>query len=180
VARIAVVSFPILDKQTLDWIEAIRAEHDPQAGRIQPHFTLVFPVDEPPADVAADITRATVRHAPVAFVIRKTIALPDVVHGGGHVFLVPDEGRDQINRLHDDLYSGVLRPHLREDIAFIPHVTIAADGDVRWCEAYAEQLNKTLQPVQGVIEGVTLVDVTATGITSLASFGLGTAPSPPT
>ena len=72
--------------------------------------------------------------------------MPDVVHGGAHVFVVPDEGRDQIARLHDELYAGVLRQHLREDIAFVSHVTIAA-GDVHWCETYAQQLNGTLQPV---------------------------------
>jgi 2'-5' RNA ligase len=71
------------------------------------------------------------------------------------------------------LHTGNLQAHLREDIAFVPHITIAAHTDVRWCDAYAEQLNATLQPVRGVIESVTLVDVTATKITSLARFVLG-------
>jgi 2'-5' RNA ligase len=102
--------------------------------------------------MTAELARVTTRHAPITFVIRSTIAVPDVVHGGAHVFAVPNEGRDQIARLHDELYAGVLQPHLREDTAFVPHITIAAHGDLRWCEAYAERLNGTLQPVRGVIE----------------------------
>jgi hypothetical protein len=98
VARIAAVSYPVLDGADFGWIESIRAQHDPQASRIPPHFTLVFPVDAP-ADMTGEIARVTARHAPIAFVIRSAIALPDVVHGGAHVFVVPDEGRDQIESL---------------------------------------------------------------------------------
>ena len=170
-ARIAVVSYPALDSAALHWIESIRSQHDPQAARIPPHFTLVFPVDAP-LDVTGEIARVTTRHAPITFVIRSTIAMPDVVHGGAHVFAVPTEGRDQIARLHAELYSGVLRPHLREDIAFVPHITIAAHEDVGWCEAYAERLSGTLQPVRGVIESVTVVGVTTTRIESLARYVL--------
>lgn len=61
------------------------------------------------------------------------------------MFVVPDEGREPIVRLHHELYAGVLRPHLREDVGYVPHVTIAA-GDVGWCEAYAKRLNERLQP----------------------------------
>jgi len=175
VARIAVVSFPILDEQTLDWIASIRAEHDPQAGRILPHFTLVFPIEASPADVKNELGRVAARHEPIPFVIRSAMFMPDAIQGGGgHVFLVPTEGRANITRIHDDLYSGVLRPHLREDIAFIPHVTIAAHDDERWCETYAQRVNGTLEPVGGVLESITLVDVTASKIETLARFALGT------
>lgn len=177
-ARIAVVSYPVFDTAAIAWIESIRAQHDPQASRIPPHFTLVFPVDAP-ADMSGEIARVSARHAPIAFVIRSAIAMPDVVHGGAHVFVVPDEGRHQIEHLHDELYAGVLRSFRREDIAFVPHITIAAHGDVRWCETYAERLNGTLQPMRGVIESVTLIEVTASRIESLARFELATPPRRP-
>lgn len=88
------------------------------------------------------------------------------------MFLVPDDGRDQITRLHGELYVGSLRPHLREDVTFIPHITVAAHDDLRWCQAYVEQLTETLPPVRGVIESLTLVDVTAAKIEPLAEFRL--------
>jgi 2'-5' RNA ligase len=176
--RIAVVAYPTLDQRALDWIESIRGRHDPQAGRIPPHFTLIFPVDVSPDDIRDEVARAALRYRPVPFVIRTAISMPDVVQGGAHVFVVPEEGHDQIARLHDELYAGVLRPHLREDIAFVPHITIAT-GNTRWCETYALQLNGTLQPVHGVIESVTILDVTRTEIESLARFALGTPSSQP-
>jgi hypothetical protein len=57
VARIAVVAYPTLDQQTLDWIDSIRVRYDPQARRIPAHFTLVFPVDESPGDITEEIAR---------------------------------------------------------------------------------------------------------------------------
>ena len=177
-ARIAVVAYPTVDQQTLDWIDSIRVRHDPQARRIPPHFTLVFPVEESPGDITEEIARVCLRHQPIPFVIRSVISMPDVVHGGAHVFVVPDEGRDRIARLHDELYAGVLRQHLREDIPFVPHVTIAT-GDLHWCESYAQQLNGTFQPVRGVIESVTLLDVSRPKIESIVRLALGTPSSQP-
>jgi 2'-5' RNA ligase len=178
VACITVVAYPTLDQDSLGWIESIRLRHDPQASRIPPHFTLVFPVDESPGNITDEIARACLRHQPIPFVIRSALSMRDVVHGGAHVFVVPDEGRDRIARLHDELYAGVLRPHLREDIAFVPHITIAS-GEERWCENHAQQLNGILQPVRGVVESVTILDVTRTEIESLARFELGTPSSQP-
>ena len=177
-ALIAVVAYPTLDQRALDWIESIRGRHDPQADPIPPHFTLIFPADVSPDDIRDEVAGAALRHRPVPFVIRSAISMPDVVHGGAHVFVVPEEGHDQIARLHDELYAGVLRPHRREGIAFVPHITIAT-GNARWCESYAQQLNGTLQPVRGVIESLTLLDVTRTEIESLARFALGTPSSLP-
>ena len=102
----------------------------------------------------------------------------DIVSAGAHVFVVPEEGHDQIARLHDELYAGVLRPHLREDIAFVPHITIAT-SDALWCQTYAQQLNETFKPVRGVLESMTLLDVTRTEFESLARFPLGTPSSQP-
>ena len=177
-ARIAIVAYPLIDQRALDWIESIRARHDPQAGRIPAHFTLVFPIDTSLDDVRDEFARVALRHEPIPFVIRSAIAKPDVVHGSAHVFAVPDEGRDDIARLHEDLYAGVLRQHLREDIAFGPHITIAA-GEVGWCENHAEQLNEILQPVRGVLESVTLLDVTRAEIESIARLALGRPSSQP-
>ena len=62
----AVVAFPLLDADDRQWIESIRAKHDPEAKRIAAHFTLVFPavlplrVDRGPSDArgALDASRS--------------------------------------------------------------------------------------------------------------------------
>jgi len=38
------------------------------------------------------------------------------------LFLVLKEGREQVIRLHDELYQGALELYLRKDIEFIPHL----------------------------------------------------------
>ena len=172
-ARVAVVAYPVVDRADLEGIQSVRDQYDPLASRIAPHFTLVFPIDAQ-VDVTGEVARVTAHHAPITFVLESAIAMPDVVHGGAHVFLVPGEGRDQIALLHDELYAGALRAHLREDAPFVPHLTIA-HGDARWCEDHAERLSRTLCPVRGVIDALTLVDVTAANVESLARFALGPA-----
>jgi 2'-5' RNA ligase len=171
VPHIAVVAYPVFDETDLAWIESIRARYDPQADRIAPHFTLVFPVDAS-AGILDELAAVAGRHAAIRFVLRSAIATPDLVRGGAHVFLVPDEGRDAIACLHDDLYAGTLRTHLREDGPFVPHITVAAQQDLRWCEAYAERLNDTLRPMHATIESLSVVAVDPGGIRRLAHVDL--------
>ena len=75
-ARIAVVAYPTVDQQTLDWIESIRVRHDPQASRIPPHFTPVFPVDVSPGDIKGEIALAC-----TAYDSRAPLVLVCILHG---------------------------------------------------------------------------------------------------
>ena len=38
------------------------------------------------------------------------------------------EGNKKVIQLHDALYTGILRPYLREDLPFIPHVGLGFFG----------------------------------------------------
>ena len=55
VMTLAVVAYPALEDRDRDWIEFVRARHDPQALRIPAHFTLVFPTEDSADPVAADV-----------------------------------------------------------------------------------------------------------------------------
>lgn len=49
---------------------------------------------------------------------------------GQFTFLTVCNGKNEITKLHDRLYMGILAPHLCSDIEFIPHVTIGvANGE---------------------------------------------------
>jgi len=50
---LAIVAYPVLAADDHRWIEAIRARHDPQAGRIAAHVTLLFPWEGELAALAA-------------------------------------------------------------------------------------------------------------------------------
>jgi 2'-5' RNA ligase len=171
--RLAVVSYPRMEDADLDWIEAIRAKNDPQAHRIAAHFTLVFPVAASLAALSDEVAALVEVHSPIAFTVRAALAFPDAGADGGHVFFVPDEGRMQITRLHDRLYEGILKRHLRQDILFVPHVTAGAQPDLRNCEELAKQLTAAGRAISGVLDAVDVLELTSGAIVSRARLGLG-------
>ena len=127
----AVVTFPLLDADDRQWIESIRAKHDPEAKRIAAHFTLVFPAVMPARATEAHLTRVAHSTEPIRFVLRRAAVAPDALGSGGHVFLIPEDGRDALAGLHDRLYDGVLQPHSRRNTTFTPHITVAAGTATR-------------------------------------------------
>jgi 2'-5' RNA ligase len=70
---------------------------------------------------------------------------------------VPDHGATEIIDLHDKLYSGFLESHLRTDLPFIPHITVAAHADVDECERLAATLNEQSREIRGEVAGVDVV-----------------------
>ena len=156
---LAVVAYPELEEAKLRAIEDIRSLRDPQAARIPAHFTLVFPTQAPLDEFEAELASAAAETPPIAFTVRRAEA------AGGLVVLVPDDGRDQISRLHDRLYSGVLRPQLRDDLPYVPHVTVAAGSD-------AAELSASLGVIRGTITHLDLVDVSPPRVRTIERFAL--------
>jgi 2'-5' RNA ligase len=159
-SNLAVVAYPLLREDDRRWIEAFRARHDPQASRIPAHFTLVFP--EEMADVAGVAAHAVAslegfRRFP--FVVRRAEAVRDPLGEGAQVFLVPDEGHAEIVALHDRLYEDRLRPFLRADIPFVPHVTVAASDAFEACAHLARELNKKRPPLRGSVQEIEVIEV---------------------
>jgi len=172
VTRLACVGYPTLDEADLRWIESFRARHDPQASRIGAHFTLIFPA-ELTAEPAGEHVSAILQGArSIPFVLRRAEPVPDAIAGGSHVFLVPDEGRDEIVVLHDQLYGGLLRPFLRPDMPFLPHITVGGAATFEQCQRLADELNREHLAVPGVIERVDLIEVTNEGVQPVARFAL--------
>jgi 2'-5' RNA ligase len=171
--ELAIVAYPSLDDADRSWIESIRAQHDPQASRIEAHFTLVFPVDVSPGPVAAHTSLVVKLARPISFAVRHARAVGNAVGGGGQVFLVADEGYDEIVKLHDRLYEGLLRPYLRKDVPFVPHLTVAANPDFPWCEGFAEDVNVAQRIVRGALRSIELVDVGTTRVRSVMTFRFG-------
>src|SRR4051812_42876414 len=89
--KLAVVAFPDLEDADRRRIELFRAQHDPQAARINVHFTLVFPIEASADDVASEMDLATRSTATIPFVVQRSEIVEDAFGSGSHVFLVPDE-----------------------------------------------------------------------------------------
>ena len=91
--RLAIVGYLEVSEADRAWIESVRSRYDPQASRIGAHFTLVFPAALALDTIVDHASMVARRTAAVPFVLRDVVAVPDAFAGGGHVFLVPDEGR---------------------------------------------------------------------------------------
>lgn len=170
--KLAFVGYPTLSESDHRWIESFRARHDPQTAQIGAHFTLVFPTElaaEPVVNHASAVFQLT---RSIPFVVRRAEPVADLVAGGNHVFLVPEEGRDEIVALHDRLYGGLLRPFLREDVPFLPHITVGGSAEFGQCQRLAEELNRAHFAVQGAIENIDLIEVTSEGVKPVMRFAL--------
>jgi 2'-5' RNA ligase len=172
-AVFAIVAFPSLEDSERQWIESIRAKHDPQSGRIAAHFSLVSPTVLSRHLIETQAARVAAATEPIRVVLRRASVAPDSVGGGGHVFLMPEEGRDQIAQLHDRLYEGALQPHLRKDQPFRPHLTIAARPTIDPLDGLAAEINAATRSVRGFLAEIVLVEVTPTAIVPAAHFQLG-------
>lgn len=114
----ALVHYPDVDA---GGINQLRERYDPQAGWIAPHITLMFPV---PDSVGED---NLVNHLENVLRGRR----PFLIHLQGlqkswddYLFLMVQEGGANIAALQDDIYTGILAGYYREDVEFIPHLTL--------------------------------------------------------
>lgn len=93
------------------------------------------------------------------------------------MFLLAEEGRDELLEVHDRLYAGVLQTHLRRDVPFVPHMTVGARGNLAECECLAEELNREHRVVRGMVDGVHVVEVDEWTVRTVAELPLGGPPS---
>ncbi len=140
------------------WIEAIRARHDPQHGRVEPHFTLVFPVQDVSEVVIARRAEIVAATTPaIAFRLSAARAVADAFSPRTHIFLMPDKGDADVRALHDVLYQGDLAASLRPDISYEPHVTVGAFDQLSVAEAVCADIGPF--EIEGRLRALQLMSV---------------------
>jgi len=117
------VHFPNIDTGS---IQQFRRQYDPLAGLIAAHITLVFPLAErlAPSILAGHIEAVLKNWHPFPFRLCGLQKSWD-----DYLYLLVEAGRAEVVRLHDELYSDVLAADLRDDLPYIPHVTLGRFGD---------------------------------------------------
>jgi 2'-5' RNA ligase len=123
----------------LDRIDRLRSKYDPQAGLIGPHITLIFPVAESVGEpeLSSHITAVLNRSQPFSICLAGLEKSWDDC-----LFLVVTEGKAELARLHEDLYTGPLVGELK-DMPYVPHVTLGVfKGDP---DGYARALAEAVQ-----------------------------------
>ena len=170
--RFAVAWFPQF--RGIERVEAFRRRHDPMAAFVPAHLSLVFPF---PTALTALQVRTHVQRVVSAWPpIPVTFRYPRI-HSSEFVFLMASRGAASIVALHDRLYSRSLRHHLRRDIPYEPHITIARDPSFERLEAALEEAQDEFRDeLADVIREVTLLEVARNGrILPLGKYALHSA-----
>ncbi|MFC3226727.1 2'-5' RNA ligase family protein [Marinibaculum pumilum] len=120
-----VLAYPELAPEAASAIEALRRRHEPdRAALVAVHVTLVFGVAGIQVDaLVAHAAAIAATERPFPFTLDSTE--PFIGAGEAKLFLRVGQGDDSFRRLHAGLYTGILAPHLRSDLPFEPHMTIA-------------------------------------------------------
>ncbi len=153
-------------------IEDIRRRFDRLQGRLEPHFTLVFPF----AGVSVGKVLGHVQHIatevePIPFKLAKIAAVRDPLSPGAHLFFLPDEGVQQITDLHDRLYSGVLATRLHPTAVYLPHVTVGRFE--RYEDAKTAAASLPAVDIPGRLSVMTIGDFDGEGVEDLHNVRLG-------
>ena len=170
--RYAVAWFPAFEG--LDRVEAFRRRHDPMAALIPAHLTLVFPF--PTAlkrlQVETHVKRVVSRWPPLPVSFRAVR-----MHANEFVFLMAARGATSVVALHDKLYTRSIRPHLRRDLAYEPHITLARNPSLAALEAALDAAREEFSAeMSGTMREVSLLAVASDGrIERLTDFPLHTA-----
>ena len=153
------------------WIDAIRARHDPQYRRVEPHFTLVFPVQGVTEAVISRRAQTVAATTPaIDFRLSASRSVADAFGPRTHTFLMPDKGDADIRALHDALYRGELAASLRMDIPYDPHVTVGAFDRLSDAEAALADMGRF--EIEGRLQVLQLMSVDADEIRPLRAFPL--------
>lgn len=148
-----VVALPELSDEDREYVGELRARHDAAQHRlVPPHVTLVFGTEEITASaVFAHVVDAAAAFGPFECVFREALVVRDPLKATYDVFLVPEEGRDELDRLHDALYVGVLESELRPEIAYVPHMTVARFESLAEAQALAATIAAHGLPIRASI-----------------------------
>lgn len=154
-----VLAFPKLSTRDYNWIQKFREKYDDRFyGVVDPHFTIVFPVYKIEKSVFINHVRKQTRDLKsIKFSIRCSTAVKDSFSDYTDIFLTPDEGNSGIIKLHDRLYTGVLRPELRADIPYIVHIAIGASKSAEVSKKLSDKINKQKFCIDGVINTLDIV-----------------------
>ena len=170
--RFSIAWFPRFEG--IEAIEAFRARHDPAAGDIPAHLSLVFPFATAlkALQVETHVQRVASRWPPIPVAFRHVR-----MHANEFLFLMASRGAASIAALHDKLYTRSLALHLRRDLPYEPHITIARYAEFDRLEAAFDEAQEALGgEFTDVIREVTLLAVEPNGrISPLKTIALHTA-----
>jgi len=155
-----VIAYPEFQKKDFDLIQSWRTRYDRDfLDVISPHFTFVFPLENIDFSTLKNhVQKKAESYLKIRLVINRAKAHKNKIDKDSFLFLVPKVGYDDIVRLHDQLYTGILKKELRKDLPYIPHITIGLfDKDTR-CGKAAEKINKSNFSINAQLSALSIIE----------------------
>lgn len=156
-----VLGYPEITENDFEWIQEIRKTNDElYYNVVKPHFTIVFPTIKFTKEsfIQEIYNKIKIKSEAINFELKCAVINRDDFINTWHVFLVPDKGFSDIVKIHDILYSDLLRDELRLEIDFIPHIGIANSKDVNKCKILTDDLNSGNFNIAGKLEELSIVN----------------------
>lgn len=142
-----------LNNMSIDKIENIRQKYDPLFGLIAPHITIVFPFI---SNISNDELKSHILNLSKGIGKIEIEFANHITSVGNYLFLEVEGGKEQIEELHDRLYTGALLQFLKEDIPYIPHVTVGRKESAELAAEVAKDMHSFPEKLQCVIDRISV------------------------
>ncbi|MTI69814.1 MAG: 2'-5' RNA ligase family protein [Firmicutes bacterium] len=120
----SVIIFPKFNN--IEKIEDIRSKYDPLYNCIKPHITLVFPFE---SNIQTKELKKHIKEV-LGGIDKFKLKLKGITGSlDNYLFLNIKEGNDNLIKIHDKLYTGILKKHLYKKITYFPHLTVGKFED---------------------------------------------------
>lgn len=132
----SIVIFPEFGIDT-NLIQNIRNNYDPLASKIAPHITIVFPFE---SEISSNILHQYIKNSLYEFKAFSLIMQGISQEQGNYLFLNLIQGQENIIRIHDLVYSGLLERFLSKQHCYKPHLTVGRLQNLLATEAAMNKL----------------------------------------
>ncbi|MEM8971226.1 MAG: 2'-5' RNA ligase family protein [Pseudomonadota bacterium] len=166
---IYVLAYPQFEPRLAARLEAFRAVHEPERAQIlRPHITLLFGVARAHEANIAALFVGLIGVMPSFWI---TFGTTKVVHDpydkAFKLFLVCDEGGENVVALHRHMYDGPHIAELNPEVPYEPHMTVGASQDEGNLKA-ARIRDIGPLPIEAVVRELALVEYSGGKLSTLA------------
>lgn len=144
--------------ENINVINEIRKKYDPLADHVSPHITLVFPFE---SSIETDVLK---EHMISILSGRKKF---NIILGGftmtrsygNYLFLNVIRGTEEIIRIHNDLYTGILKnyyPKWLQEGNFLPHMTVGNMEDEKVFLEAADKIKGINETFETKVEEISI------------------------
>lgn len=124
-----IMIFPQFDNMNI--IDNIRGKYDPLAHHVKPHITLVFPFRSniQTSQLKEHLNRVLSSIRPFGLTLKGFMPVSSF---GNYLFLNIEDGKDEIIKIHKNLYTDILEPYhpvWLKSGGYHPHMTVGKIED---------------------------------------------------